>query len=225
MDQIQFGELRPEQLQRRVELVRIEIPSPDIKFLSTVWPESRLSGPNIVWLPSACWNKSGHWTRPRCCWTWRAWSECLDRPCPPPPAAHWSGRNTLLRPKILLSSIYCWRILRGFSVSQWSRQSNLDTKLGSVSWRWSSASQRKSPLGSSSSFRRVFKISAFVSTLRLVWKISRDLNCLNLNMNSSPPSSTLVDLSMSSNSNVSLHVVDRTCGNNHSHLMEFVLFL
>ena len=36
MDQIQFGELRPEQLQRRVELVRIEIPSPDIKFLSTV---------------------------------------------------------------------------------------------------------------------------------------------------------------------------------------------
>ena len=212
MDQVQFGQLRPQLLQRRVELVRIEIPSPDIKFLSTVWPESRLSWSNIVWLPSACWSRSGHWTRPRCCWTWRASSRCPDRPGPPPPAAHWSGRNTPLMPKILLSSIYCWRILWCFSVPTDLTQSNLETKLGSVSWRWSSASQRKSPLGSSSSFRRVFRISAFVSTLRLVWKISRDLNCSNLNINLSPSSSTLVDLSMSSNSNVSLQAVDRTWG-------------
>ena len=36
MDQVQFGKLRPEVLQSRVELVRVEIPSPDIQFLSTV---------------------------------------------------------------------------------------------------------------------------------------------------------------------------------------------
>ena len=42
MDQVQFGELRSEVLQSRVELVRVEIPSPDIQFLSRVSPQSRL---------------------------------------------------------------------------------------------------------------------------------------------------------------------------------------
>ena len=43
MDQVQFGELRPQLLQRRVELVRVEIPSPDIKFLSRVQSDLSLA--------------------------------------------------------------------------------------------------------------------------------------------------------------------------------------
>ena len=43
MDQVQFGELRTQLLQRRVELVRVEIPSPDIKFLSRVQSDLSLA--------------------------------------------------------------------------------------------------------------------------------------------------------------------------------------